>query len=191
MHAEGITTLRIDIYAHGDSDGRFEDLTCGIGVQNVLDALAYLKERGCTSFGLVGSSFGGFLAYHAAARTQLRALACKCPVADWSDFGDVQEWKRVGRMPFTTAKGEESLGWQFYEDAVSMPAQDVAHAIHVPALIVHGDADTVVPVGQSRMMAERMPRCMLLVIEGADHRFSTRKDEMLDAIADFMIAHMR
>lgn len=41
--------------------------------------------------------------------------------------------------------------------------------IPVPALIVHGDADRVVPLANGRLLAERMPGAELVVLRGRGH----------------------
>lgn len=41
--------------------------------------------------------------------------------------------------------------------------------IGVPALVVHGDLDAVVPVVNGRLLAERMPSAELVVLEGRGH----------------------
>jgi pimeloyl-ACP methyl ester carboxylesterase len=41
--------------------------------------------------------------------------------------------------------------------------------IDVPALVIHGDRDRVVPVSNGRLLAERMPRAELVVLPGKGH----------------------
>jgi pimeloyl-ACP methyl ester carboxylesterase len=41
--------------------------------------------------------------------------------------------------------------------------------IGVPALVVHGELDRVVPVGNGRLLAERMPKAELVLLEGQAH----------------------
>ena len=55
----GVLTFRIDLYAHGDSSGNFEELTVTKSIQSVVDSIKYLKSLGFKKIGLIGSSFGG------------------------------------------------------------------------------------------------------------------------------------
>lgn len=72
----GMAALAIDVRGHGASGGR---LDAG-AVDDALAGLALLRERGHSRLGLRGSSMGGFLALHAAAREPaVRAVAALCP----------------------------------------------------------------------------------------------------------------
>lgn len=60
-------------------------------------------------------------------------------------------------------------------------------AIGCPTLIVHGTADTAVPVGQSQRLAQRIPGASLHLVEGADHAMPyTHHDELNAAVEAFM-----
>jgi pimeloyl-ACP methyl ester carboxylesterase len=62
--------------------------------------------------------------------------------------------------------------------------------IRAPALIVHGNQDETVPLGQSREAAALIPDCRLEVIGGADHTYSDPKhfEKMLALISDFIFS---
>jgi pimeloyl-ACP methyl ester carboxylesterase len=58
-------------------------------------------------------------------------------------------------------------------------------AIRVPALVIHGDADILVPVENGRKVAAAIPRARLLEIEGMGHDLPRRVwPQVADAIAD-------
>jgi alpha-beta hydrolase superfamily lysophospholipase len=74
--AAGMAALAIDLRGHGASGGRAD---AGM-LDDVLAALAELRGRGHARLGLRGSSLGGFLALHAAARDPaVRAVVAVCP----------------------------------------------------------------------------------------------------------------
>lgn len=192
LNEAGIMTLRFDFYGHGASGGAFEDLTSSIGVENTLCALDFLKAQGCTKIGIMGSSFGGFVAIQAAARSDILALALKCPVSDWSNVTmavDITLWKKKGIIDVF----HKPLKYGFYEDGVKVDVRKIAPNIHAPTLIVHGSADPLVPLTQSQNLATHLPRSLLLEIDGADHQFSNEEDytHMVQSIADFLIEHVR
>ncbi len=59
--------------------------------------------------------------------------------------------------------------------------------ISVPALVIHGDADTVVPFEQGRWSAGRIPGAMFLVVEGGGHlSFITHLDKTRQALISFL-----
>ncbi|GAH38486.1 unnamed protein product, partial [marine sediment metagenome] len=59
LNGKGISTFRFDFFAHGESEGEFEDITISEAVDDILNAIRFLKESGYLKIGLVGSSFGG------------------------------------------------------------------------------------------------------------------------------------
>jgi pimeloyl-ACP methyl ester carboxylesterase len=56
-------------------------------------------------------------------------------------------------------------------------------AITAPTLIVHGTADAIVPIDESRELAARLPDVELLEFEGSGHvPTMTRPDDVVAAI---------
>ena len=84
--------------------------------------------------------------------------------------------------------GRQKLNYSFFEDAEKVSGFEAAKKIKVPALIVHGSQDKVVPVEQSRKTASLIPNCRLEIIEGADHKYSKPEDfeRMLKLISEFV-----
>jgi pimeloyl-ACP methyl ester carboxylesterase len=74
--AAGMAALAIDLRGHGESGGELD----GGVVDDVLWGLGKLAEAGHGPLGVRGSSMGGFLALHAAARDpRVRAVVAICP----------------------------------------------------------------------------------------------------------------
>ena len=204
---QGIATFRFDFLGHGESREPFPRITVTMSVAQTLAALETVAQRGYRRIGLVGSSFGGLIAILAAAkwmeegRTGLTCLALKCPVADFSEmlreeFGEagMAEWSATGTIPNVVGGvGRIRLPYSFYDDCLQHIGFDHAKAVTIPTLIVHGDADEVVPVEQSRRLAAGLggPHS-LVVIPGADHHFSNPLHfrEMSTRIAEWLTDHL-
>jgi pimeloyl-ACP methyl ester carboxylesterase len=61
-----------------------------------------------------------------------------------------------------------------------------AAAIRIPTLIVHGDADTMVPLAMGLEVARTIPRSEVMVVSGGHHNdLFRRKPGLVDAIAAF------
>lgn len=198
LNENGISTLRFDFFGHGESDGKLEEITTSEAVDNVQNAIQFLKESGYMKIGLMGSSFGGMASIIAASkRNDLYVLALKSPVSDYSDRSITQEdeqkikaWKEKGFTYFTSADGKRfKLNYSFLEDAEKLDGYACAKKIKFPTLIVHGDKDEVVPIKQSKRTAQLVENCRLKIIEGADHRYSEREyfEKMLDLLSEFII----
>src|SRR3989338_2371510 len=101
LNKENIATFRIDLFAHGESEGNFEDLTITEAVDDILHSIEFLKSKGCKKIGLVGSSFGGMASIMTASQTKdLFMLGLKSPVSDYEEvwterrtLSEIKKWK--------------------------------------------------------------------------------------------------
>ena len=68
----------------------------------------------------------------------------------------------------------------------AVDVRDVLGAVRVPTLVLHRDADALVPVGGAHYLADHLPSATLRVLEGADHLPSGNPDQILDEIDLFL-----
>ena len=197
LNRKKFSTFRFDFFGHGESEGRFEEITLSEAVDDVKCAICYVKDSGYEKIGLVGSSFGGFVSIVTAGQSEdLYVLALKSPVSDYMglliarDQGlDIRTWKEEGFIAVKGADGQGlKLNYTFFEDAERIEGYSYARKIKVPTLIVHGNQDETVPLEQSRKAAGLIPESRLEIIEGADHVYSNPKHfkKMLALIATFL-----
>lgn len=74
--------------------------------------------------------------------------------------------------------------------AMSHDTWDELPSIAVPTLVVHGDADLLVPAENGRHLAQRIPGAELLLVPGAGHMLQTDAIEILrDAVLPFLARH--
>lgn len=193
FNEEEISTFRFDFWAHGESEGDFEHITITEAVDDILQAIKFLKEQEYSKIGLVGVSFGGISALNAASKTdELFALGLKCPVSNYKEMQlakrskeEIEEWKERG-FRYTEGKGgKHKLNYTFFEDFDNNNGYEAAEKINIPTIIVHGDADVIVPIKQSIKVAGIIKNCKLEIIKGADHHFS--KQENFDKCAELIV----
>ncbi|HEX2203529.1 MAG TPA: alpha/beta fold hydrolase [Longimicrobium sp.] len=156
-------------------------------IRMVLDAVeggGLLKKRP-RRVGLLGHSRGGGEAVLAAAEdSRVDALVTWAAIADipsrWT-AEQVEAWRRGEDVLVENARTKQQMpmGPGYWRDAEENRARlDIGAAaarVTVPWLIVHGDADTSVPVDDARALyAAAGKNAELLVIEGADHTFGAR-----------------
>lgn len=181
---EGIATCRFDFDGHGTHTRPLQEMLMSRCLRQVETLLDWLKPQGYAKIGLLGSSFGGLIAIHGAARHAITALALKCPVSNypplWRErLGEVgmNFWKENNLLTFAGLDGRARLEYGFYEDLLQYDTYKEAATIRAPTLIVHGDADEDVPYAQSERLFEVL-QCekTFETIEGADHPFTKEKD---------------
>ena len=157
----GLALARFDFRGCGESSGVEADTTIATRLEDATCVLERLSGHDGLDarFGLLGSSLGGFVALHVAAR------GGDVPVVTWNapaalhDLGDEARADRTG------------LGPPFFAELASgRYAEAPAVARH---LIVQGDADTVVPVRHAAALARRASDPFAChMIAGGDHRLT-------------------
>lgn len=173
---------RLDFRGHGDSAGTIGHVTVR---ELIADVVAVLERFGPAA--IVGSSLGGLVgAFATAERPDLVAgLALVAPA-----LGFLHRLERTvdedGRM-WTQDGRSFPLAPRVIEDAQQLDERDLPRRITVPTLIVHGDADSVVPHRRSRRFFAAIPhpRKELWIVPDGDHRLGSVTDEMwrrLDAL---------
>ena len=134
---KGISTFCFDWFGMGESEGTFAELTVGICCDELEQALAFVRSKGYTRIGLVGSSYGGLIATLIASRNpSLAALGLKCPVPDFPEmlrleFGPeaMDRWQSIGEIPDVTGCDKPiELRYAFYEDCLTYDAYTAAQA---------------------------------------------------------------
>ncbi|HEV7589956.1 MAG TPA: alpha/beta fold hydrolase [Longimicrobium sp.] len=153
----------------------------------VIDALAAgrLGGRKMGRIGVVGHSRGGGAAVIAAAEDErINALVTLAAIADipsrWS-AKQIAAWRRGEDVSIENARTRQQMpiGPDYWVDLQQNRERlDIAAAaarVAQPWLIVHGDADTSVPVADAHaLFAAAGENAELMVVKGADHVFGVK-----------------
>lgn len=197
LNKMGINTLRFDFYGHGESEGKFEDITLSEGTHDVLQAIEFVKSRGFIKIGLFGTSFGGSCSIMAASRIKdLWLLALRSPVSDYylkeliqKSKKELIDWREKGYRMYKKADGKElRLNYSFFEDMKNNRGLEAALNIEIPTMIVQGDLDTSSLLIFNDMLVKVIPDSELKVIKGGDHTFSNPEhyQEALNILLEFI-----
>ncbi|BFU47750.1 alpha/beta fold hydrolase [Krasilnikovia sp. MM14-A1004] len=188
----GVAALRFDLRGHGESGGKQEDLTISGVLNDIRSAVAFLREAaGVGRTALVGQSFGGGIcAYYAAARPKdVDRLVMLCPrinykkrtiddrpywIDDHLQPAQVEELNDRGFIQYSPTFRH---GRAFLNEVFWLQPHAVLRDIQAPTLIVHGTADTLVPIDTTlAAMPLLNSASRLLKIEGAQHGFAVDGD---------------
>lgn len=149
-------------------------------VTDVASIVAGVRDLQPTSFlALVGSSAGGAVSTEAVARgLKVDALALLAAPAAWVSFaGDPAAGlaRITGEAGMAVASEviEDPTAWAAEFDGVT--TREAIRRVEVPVLILHGDADDVVPVDHAGDIAAGAVDGELHIIKGAPHQL--RRDE--------------
>lgn len=200
LNKNNTSSFRFDIFGHGESEGKFEEITITEAVDDILKAVEFLKEKGYQKFGLVGSSFGGNASIIATPKIEnLVFLVLKSPVSNYEERAKnfyskkgIQDWMEKGYRLVEDDGKVYKLNYSYFADFKNADGYKVAHLIKVPTLIVHGDKDKSVPIEQSIKISKLIPNCKLVIIKGADHKYTKEEhsQQMNNAISEFIINHL-
>lgn len=195
-HKAGILVPRLEALGHGVlvpdlNQGDFYGLTTS---RAVTLALGHVGEM--TAPVLVGSSFGGRVAVHAAAAAPDRVAGlvlmapALCFASIWARTQTPETlslWRDTGELPMDHPDlGSTSLGHGFYQDSqVTDPVPTLSPRL--PILVLHGRRDEVVPLEDSREFVHRHPAARLVVLE-SDHALNDVTEEIWRELAPFVTA---
>jgi dipeptidyl aminopeptidase/acylaminoacyl peptidase len=160
---------------------------------DVDDALVWLAERGMVDRAracIVGASYGGYAALRAAQRTP-QLYRCAMSFAGVSDLAALSRYDRN----FFNSRGRRQWLSSQAPDFREVSPLNHAAEFTIPVLLMHGDRDVVVPVSESRRMAERLRGAgkpfRYVEQHGGDHHFSRAADrlEFLRELEAFLDQH--
>jgi pimeloyl-ACP methyl ester carboxylesterase len=159
---------------------------------------AAIRELPPAPVALIGSSLGGFVALHAAARRAspgdhpVARLVLLAPAVDfcsgrdgWLSEAEIDDWRRTGRREvFHYAEGRSyAMGVALYEDGRQYDA--FAARVDVPALVFQGTRDTVVSPASVRDWAASRPNVSLRLLDD-DHQLQAHLEQVWVETAEFL-----
>jgi pimeloyl-ACP methyl ester carboxylesterase len=171
LHRLGVTTLvpsyRNDRDAPGDTVGRYH--FGGTEWRDIEAAVIWALDNGARRVVLMGWSMGGAIALQLVSRSwvadRVEAVVLDAPVVDWGDVLD--HTARVNHLPPPVGRiGRGLVRHRLLRKVVGLGEPvDLrtlnwvrrAKELAVPVLLVHSEADEVVPIGPSRALAAARP----------------------------------
>ncbi|WP_395945732.1 alpha/beta fold hydrolase [Brevundimonas sp.] len=166
------------------------------------DGVRWLAEQGTIDpdrVCIIGASYGGYAAM-AGLTLDKGVYRCGVAVSGVSDLRRMVAWEarqEGGRDNQTVRYWNRFMGAARFNDRAldDLSPARLAATVDAPLLLIHGKDDTVVPIDQSRIMAEAMRRAgkpvELIELPGEDHwmsRAETRQ-RMLAETVRFLESH--
>ena len=169
LHALGFGVLLVEYRGYGGSrGGEPSEEGLYLDAEAALDMLA---RRGVDSDRIVlcGTSLGTGVAAEMARRGRGSRLVLVSP---YTSIPDLVSYS----APFLPARALVSDHFDTLEKSA---------AIHVPTLIIHGDADEIVPFAMGERLSREIPRARLVRVTGGHHGdlFAREGDRLLSEIA--------
>jgi alpha-beta hydrolase superfamily lysophospholipase len=167
----GYDVVIFDYQGCGDSEGHLKDKTATRDIEDLKSIIDFIDIE--QKIIIYGASFGAFTALNLAMKDgRIDALVLKSPITDFQTI-------------YSTLDLEEELNRGFHEDGIQYMIYNKDDLLSIPIRIVHGNADTTVPVEESRRLGYLLPDVELRLIEYADHQYRKREDELRAVLREF------
>ena len=190
----GMAALRVEMYGHGQSDGKFEDHNLLKWLDELLAVVDYAAALPfVTDLYLCGHSQGGLatILVGAMKRDILKAIIPLAPAIV------IRDGARTGSMLGSSFDPEnipaqvgfpdgKVLGGNYLRVAQLLPVEEAIRKFKKPVLLVHADTDESVPVFYSKKAAGQYENATLRIITDDDHCFNNKLEEMVGAVKEFL-----
>ncbi len=194
LESRGIASIRFDFNGHGNSEGRFQDMTVPNEITDAAKVLEYASSLDYVEkIGVAGHSQGGVVTVMLAGQQgidKITAIALMAPAAALRD--DALRGSTFGKMYDPQNPPEEielmggkKLGGNYVRTAVDLPIYETAMKYYGKAYIVHGRADRLVPYTYGERFKEQMRHAEFHLMEGMDHGFSHHQAEVAHMVAEY------
>lgn len=194
LRNENVASVRFDFNGHGESDGKFEDMTVVNEVEDANAILNYVRtDPHVRNIFLIGHSQGGVVASILAGLYPdvIKKLVLMAPAAQLKD--DALKGNTQGatynpdHIPDTVPFGDKKLGGFYLRTAQVLPIYQIAQRYTGPASIIVGSNDNVVDPKYSQKYHDTYANSELHIIKGSDHSFTGNyQHEAAQLAADFV-----
>lgn len=172
----GVACLRFDFPGLGQSEGKFEQTSFSMNVDDLVSAYSWLEETFEAPKILIGHSLGGAAALKAGAR--MPKLTCVATIGAPFDpahavlhFADrISEVDENGAVTLTLGGRDVTISKPFLEDLAEINPEAYIPKLRKPLLILHSPLDTTVGIdnAQNIFLTARYPKS-LVALDKADH----------------------
>lgn len=195
LEAKNIASIRFDFNGHGESEGRFEDMTVLNEIEDARKVYEYVKGLDYVEgISIAGHSQGGVVTSMLAGELgsdNVKKIVLFAPAAVLRDdalrgnvFGVAFD---AGNPPETVdLYGAYKLGRDYVLTAQTLPIYETAEKFTGPAFMIHGTADRIVPYTYSENYHRLYKNSKLHLIEGADHGFNGFEEDTAKLAVDFL-----
>lgn len=192
----GVASIRFDFNAHGQSEGKFIDMTLANEVSDAKAVVEYVHTlKYVTDVALIGHSQGGVIAGLLAAELEESPLKPKCvvllaPAAVLKD--DALAGRCMGSKYDAKNPPEyvnvmfHKLGRKFILAAQKLPIYEISARYSGKVCIVHGKMDKIVPYSYGERYHKVYADSELHLLDNESHFMRKQKEDTIRIITDFI-----
>ena len=196
LQKHGIASIRFDFNAHGESEGAFKDMTVPNEIEDAKHIYNYVRDlRYVSDVAIVGHSQGGVVAAMTAGELgteAFRTVVLMAPAAVLRDdairgntFG--KQYDPLDPPEYVQLYGPQQLGRNYIKTAFTLPIYETAAKYQGPALVIHGNADRIVPYTYGERFHQLWPKSEFVMQEYFDHGFSQNVYRTTDIVSQYLL----
>ncbi len=200
LEKQGIASVRFDFNGHGQSEGKFEDMTVLNEISDTKKVYDYVKNLPQTeSVSIAGHSQGGVVSSMVAGELgddKIKTVVLMAPAAVLRDdairgqifnvhYDAINPPKKVDLND--ERHKDYAIGFNYIKTAQTLPIYETAKNYTGPVCLIHGKHDIVVPYTYSQRYFDIYKNAELNLIETADHSFTQHLDEATETAAKFLV----
>ena len=199
LQANGIASIRFDFNGHGESEGDFQAMTVPNEIEDAKKVIEHISGlHYVSSVALAGHSQGGVVAAMTGGELgseTIKAVALLAPAGVLRD--DAIRGSTFGKMydPFDLPEYLDlfgrKLGRDYLKTAFSLPIYETSASYQGAALIVHGNADRIVPYTYGLRFHQQWPGSEYELLEYYDHGFSQNVYRATDLVSQFFVKTLK
>jgi alpha/beta superfamily hydrolase len=187
LSSAGLASLRFSFSGNGESEGQFVDSCISKEIADLGAVIDALEGR---SVAYVGHSMGGAVGVmRAATDERIGALVSLAGMTEVHGFMQRHFGHLTPGKDCMLDREHAPLSESFLQDAREIQTTlPQASQVEAPWLLVHGTEDELVPFEDSVRCAQACPhRALLAPVEGADHCFTDRLDEVAGLVVPWLV----
>lgn len=197
LEKAGIASIRFDFNAHGQSEGKFVDMTVPNEIEDAKKVFNYLQKLPeVTSISVVGHSQGGLVAGLLAGELGKDKIESVCLLAPASFL---QEAARKGNLfgisydleklpDYITLYNGNRLGKEYIETMRNLPIYEMTKEYTGPVYIINGRDDKLVPYKYAEEYDENYQNSKLEILDGFDHNFNPDMTYVANLVSNWFIS---
>lgn len=177
LSKEGYSVLRFDFRGSGDSQGKYEDQTTTSMIKDLEKVIVETSNReeiNPSSIGLIGHSWGGYVALNYANnddRVEMLILWTARTYDLEKALGEpwIKEIERKGYF----FENDQKVNRKFYEDNLKYNSKKEMKALNIPIGMIYGEFDEIVlPSDGEYLKKNTDTETDMEILETLDHYFS-------------------
>ncbi len=194
----GCATLRVDMYGHGKSEGKFHDHTLYKWLTNAMTAVDYARSLDfVTDLYLLGHSQGGLTVILTGGLEHDRIkgiipLSPACMIPDLARSGNLlgTDFDPNNLPEELTVWNDWKLGNNYIRVAQTIHVEEAIDRYAGPVLIVQGELDGPELIQSAKDAAARYRHCQFAMIEGDTHCYDNHLERMVDTVKQWMLKQL-